>query len=664
MKQTKIKLDDYSRILLSETSPNDVPIIFTNNWFYQKIKKEGQQSKAVQDILKHAITRRNIDDYSIPMRYKIRKNDTSYRHMGLIHPAQQVNIIEFYKTYTNQILLYCSKSTYSIRKPAKIASSYYYPNKLQDAKNLKNSSAERVSDENKFKHSTSYFAYDRHTKLYQFFEDEEFFNLEGKFTEFWSIDISKCFDSIYTHSIAWATKGKFLSKSSKSKDTFESMFDRLMQRSNFNETNGIIIGNETSRIFAEIILQDVDKRIKNSLSDLNIIESVDYEIRRYVDDYFIFASSIENCQKVLNSIEDNLRSYKLFINKQKTKKNQKPFITSVTKSKLATSQALKDLYDLLFKEEDNAVIAKNIRIKSTYAITKSFINKVKAPCQDDKDAYYVMTGYIISALTNKVKRISNTEEKNIEKDHFSSYRNAFIILLKIAFHLFSVNPTFTNSIKLSMLSYISFSFFERHFPEEEKTIKLLINTFIKEFFDSGECQQALHGENNYFPIEFCNLLFVARNMGKDYLLDSKKIKDIFDLDGIKKRKDKFLEQEENADYFQLTSLLYYIGDEPEYNRIKNEAIKQINSRLLNLQDIPKNAKLCYLLLDSISCPFIPEIDRLKWCKRLYKTIYGKDADEQEANSFFSKLANEQWFISWHYPDLWNTLEKKQLQFEY
>src|SRR5690606_2080914 len=199
------------------------------------------------------------------------------------------------------------------------------------------------------------FAYDRHTKLYQFFEDEEFFNLEGKFTDFWSIDISKCFDSIYTHSIAWATKGKFISKESKAKDTFESMFDRLMQRSNFNETNGIIVGNETSRIFAEIILQDVDKKVKQSLSELNIIESVDYEIRRYVDDYFIFASSTENCQKILNSIEDNLRAYKLFINKQKTKKTQKPFITGITRSKLATSQALTDLYDLLLQEEENAV---------------------------------------------------------------------------------------------------------------------------------------------------------------------------------------------------------------------------------------------------------------------------------------------------------------------
>lgn len=664
MNRTKIKLNDYSRILLSETSPYDVPIIFTNNWFYQKNKNKERQNKAIREIIDYAFDRKDLGAMSIPMRYKIRKDDTSYRHMGLIHPAQQINMIEFYKTYSDQILHYCSKSSFSIRRPAKIASSYFIPNKLQESKSLKSNSAERLSDEKKFRHSTSYFAYDRHTKLHQFFEDEEFFNLEGKYTDFWSIDISKCFDSIYTHSVTWATKGKFRAKASKAKDTFGSIFDRLMQSANFDETNGIVIGNEVSRIFAEIILQDVDHRVKKDLADKGIQESDDYDVRRYVDDYFIFASSPEVCQKVLDTLEENLRIYKLFINKQKTKKTQKPFITSITRSKLATSNALSELYELLFSTEgDNTVVAQK-RIRNTYSIVKSFINKIKTSCHEDKNAYYVMTGYVISALTNKIKDVYNTAPEKLDHKDFSSSRNAFVIVLKIAFHLFSVNPSFNNSIKLSMLSYMSFSFFEKCFPEEEKTIKLLINSFIRDFFDSGKCKQSLDRSNNYFPIEFSNLLFVARNMGSDYLLNHRQIKIIFDLEGAKQRRDKFLEQEENSDYFQLTSLLYYIGNEPEYNRIKDEAIKEINARLKNLGNLHKDAKLCYLLLDSIACPFIPEKKRKDWSKNLYRTIKKQKPSTEQADEFFHSISKEQWFISWHYPDLWNTLEKKELQFEY
>ena len=38
-----------------------------------------------------------------------------------------------------------------------------------------------------------------------------------------------------------------------------------MQRLNYNETNGIVIGPEFSRIFAEIILQRVDKEVEKAL---------------------------------------------------------------------------------------------------------------------------------------------------------------------------------------------------------------------------------------------------------------------------------------------------------------------------------------------------------------------------------------------------------------
>lgn len=45
------------------------------------------------------------------------------------------------------------------------------------------------------------------------------------------------------------------------KESFGSKFDSLMQRMNYNETNGILIGPEVSRIFSEIILQAVDAEV-------------------------------------------------------------------------------------------------------------------------------------------------------------------------------------------------------------------------------------------------------------------------------------------------------------------------------------------------------------------------------------------------------------------
>ena len=60
-----------------------------------------------------------------------------------------------------------------------------------------------------------------------------------------------------------------------------------MQRVNYNETNGIIVGPEISRIFAEIILQRIDVNVVNRLKQSPYLLTLgrDYEVRRYIDDH-------------------------------------------------------------------------------------------------------------------------------------------------------------------------------------------------------------------------------------------------------------------------------------------------------------------------------------------------------------------------------------------
>lgn len=124
--------------------------------------------------------------------------------------------------------------------------------------------------------------------------------------------MSKCFDSIYTHSIAWATKTKEHVKSKlQVSSTFGQSFDGLMQRANYNETNGILIGPEISRIFAEIIFQDVDRKVEEELAARSKQVGIDYSLARYVDDIFIFAQDIYVAQLVSEIYVDNLRKYNL-----------------------------------------------------------------------------------------------------------------------------------------------------------------------------------------------------------------------------------------------------------------------------------------------------------------------------------------------------------------
>lgn len=114
--------------------------------------------------------------------------------------------------------------------------------------------------------------------------------MRKKYNKLLKLDISKCFDSIYTHSLAWAILGKDVAKSKIgiTNQTFAGEFDRFMQVINYKETNGIIIGPEFSRIFAELILQNVDIRLEEKLSEERHYHRQDYQIFRYVDDFFFF----------------------------------------------------------------------------------------------------------------------------------------------------------------------------------------------------------------------------------------------------------------------------------------------------------------------------------------------------------------------------------------
>ena len=139
----------------------------------------------------------------------------------------------------------------------------------------------------------SYYTYRPIDLIYKFYDRTEFQRLEQRYNFLMEFDISKCFYHIYTHSITWAVKDKESAKINRNKSTFENIFDKLMQHSNYNETNGIVVGPEISRIFAEIILQQIDLNVLAKLNKSNLKFGIDYDVRRYVDDYFVFSNNSE-----------------------------------------------------------------------------------------------------------------------------------------------------------------------------------------------------------------------------------------------------------------------------------------------------------------------------------------------------------------------------------
>src|SRR3546814_1528462 len=65
-------------------------------------------------------------------------------------------------------------------------------------------------------HLPSYFAYGKYNLLGKFIGSREFIRLEGRYLRYRTLDISKCFYNVYSHTITWAVKDKLLAKEFKS----------------------------------------------------------------------------------------------------------------------------------------------------------------------------------------------------------------------------------------------------------------------------------------------------------------------------------------------------------------------------------------------------------------------------------------------------------------
>lgn len=388
MKKKKIKLRyKKERVVFSDVLPYELPITFTNRFFYRYLIKNEVEceinpletkklklrwkigisdgARQVLDIL-FDINSNEIkivndkNEVPVPNRpnilfsYRILHKRGKYRELAVIHPADQIKMVSFYEKYKSLILYYCQQSRFSLRYPYAVACYFYYCDRLHHTLLGKRSDDLELYF-NEYENLKTYFSYKRYTQIYRFYEDYRYHRAEKKFAHLQKFDIQACFNSIYTHSIAWATNGgkatyKRFFKGSED-GTFGSVWDSLMQKMNYNETNGIVIGPEFSRLFAEVILQYIDKCVEKDLNKKGYHWKVDYECYRYVDDHFFFYNNKEVLETARQSYAYHLNEYKMSISNEKTEDMERPFITPISRAKLAIDKLIHDTITINLNDE-------------------------------------------------------------------------------------------------------------------------------------------------------------------------------------------------------------------------------------------------------------------------------------------------------------------------
>ena len=111
-------------------------------------------------------------------------------------------------------------------------------------------------------------------------------------------DLTDCYSSIYTHSIAWALHSKEIAKEKRNdKGLIGNIIDSHIQNMSYGQTNGIPQGSVLMDFIAEMVLGFADLEL-SKLIKLENIE--DYSILRYRDDYRIFALYTTNFTEPLS----------------------------------------------------------------------------------------------------------------------------------------------------------------------------------------------------------------------------------------------------------------------------------------------------------------------------------------------------------------------------
>ncbi len=612
-------LDQTMRLLFGVAPEAEIATEAVTEWGKQKTRR--------------SVPIKRCEMATIPFNFRVAHN-LDGRTLSVVHPRNQVDVASFYATHSALIIYHTSVSEFSIRRPVSVSRYAYFKDKLHEER--MDAVAGVEEEDREYEQLGSYFVYRKYRNIHRFFESYKYHRSEKKYDAMVQLDVSKCFDSIYTHSMPWAVLGKNQTKFNLevSKATFGGRFDALMQNLNHKETNGIVIGPEFSRIFAEIILQSVDAELIKQLTEVNLTHKVDYEIFRYVDDFFVFYNEESTQLKIIETLQEILKSKKLSLNTAKIKHYQKPIITEITMAKERISNLLNNEIDPVCEDESLADFSKPPKQNLVCAINANrLIIRYKSAIKEAGVTYGDLLNYTFAIAENKIEKLFKAYVASDKSDRDRKrLSNAMLAIIEFAFFAYSASPKVNHTIRLCRLIASSVDFLHAQgLPFEVKHL------LFKYVHDNVMQQLEKNTMSAHREVESLYLLISLLQIGREYWLPVFVLLRHFLIEEDKVTGD-YVRPVGFMSHFSITTLLSYIKDKVRYTKLKAFVEAHIIAKLEYMKPhCPNDAETLILLLDLVVCPYISSAT-----KDSIGQIFGLDA----AGLSSVQSSNDQWFTAW------------------
>jgi hypothetical protein len=498
---------------------------------------------------------------------------------------------------------------------------------------------------NEYENLKTYFSYKKYSNIYKFYEDYRYQRAEKKFKHLTKFDLQSCFDSIYTHTISWATAGgadKVKVLPGYHGSWVGDAFDNLMQSVNARETNGIVIGPEFSRIFAEIILQYIDQKVEQELLNKkhpneSIHHKSTYECYRYVDDYFLFYNDEKDRGLFMESLTKWLKEFKMQISPSKTEEFERPFITKITIAKQRIDHLFSDIFSTPLWEEvesnldvekedetedensdkDKEILDKKFNI---YLPANSVNTRIKAIVRESGIEYRDIANYLLEKMSQRLDAFLNRYEKgfkkyerlmlkeDINKDEVDlqaqrvqrKLTNFLVSLIDLSFFVFNSNRQVNTTLKLQKIMNTIVIYAKRHGDfktnPEVRFQTISKDIIFKKIQDEIALVLATTDSHRNTLHESLYLLILVKELGSAYLFSPEVIKS-------------FIEKSElQYNLFACIILMYYYANHKCYDTqktlLKENILKKY--RLVAEQERKRNSELTILTADMMTCPFVDD----------------------------------------------------------